>query len=88
MRGQDWYGCSNHVMNGSCANGRGIRRAVLEERVLAGAEGEELMAPEAAAEAMRAWAEETNRLNRESTCVRRSGSPGTGGSEEEDGGDD
>ena len=64
MRGQDRYGCSNHVMNGSCANGRGIRRAVLEERVLAGLK-EKLMAPEAAAEAMRAWAEETNRLNRE-----------------------
>ena len=64
MRGQDRYGCSNHVMNGSCANGRGIRRAVLEERVLAGLK-EQLMVPEAAAEAMRAWAEETNRLNRE-----------------------
>ena len=64
MRGQDRYGCSNHVMNGSCANGRGIRRSVLEERVLAGLR-EKLMAPEAAAEAMRAWAEETNRLNRE-----------------------
>ena len=64
MRGQDRYGCSNHVMNGSCANGHGIRRTVLEERVLAGLK-EKLMAPEAAAEAMRAWAEETNRLNRE-----------------------
>ncbi len=64
MRGQDRYGCSNHIMNGSCANGRGIRRAILEERVLAGLK-EKLMAPEAAAEAMRAWAEETNRLNRE-----------------------
>ena len=64
MRGQDRYGCSNHIMNGSCANGRGIRRAVLEERVLSGLK-EKLMAPEAAAEAMRAWAEETNRLNRE-----------------------
>ena len=46
-------------MNGSCSNGRSIRRTVVEERVLA-----RLMAPEAAAEAMRAWAEETNRLNR------------------------
>ena len=64
IRGQDRYGCSNHVMNGSCANGRGIRRTVIEERVLAGLR-EKLMAPEAAAEAMRAWAEETNRLNRE-----------------------
>ena len=64
MRGQDRYGCSNHVMNGSCANGRGIRRTVIEERVLSGFK-HRLMAPEAAAEAMRAWAEETNRLNRE-----------------------
>ena len=64
MRGQDRYGCSNHTMSGSCANGRGIRRVEIEERVLAGLK-ERLMAPEAAAEAMRAWAEETNRLNRE-----------------------
>ena len=64
MRGQDRYGCSNHVMNGSCSNGRGIRRAVIEERVLAGLR-ERLMEPEAVAEAMRAWAVETNRLNHE-----------------------
>ena len=64
MRGQGRYGCSNHVMNGSCANGRGIRRAEIEERVHAGLK-DHLLAPEAAAEAMRAWAEETNRLNRE-----------------------
>ena len=64
MRGQDRYGCSNHVMNGSCANGRGIARSVLEGRALAGLK-DRLMAPEAAAEAMRAYAEETNRLNRE-----------------------
>ena len=51
-------------MNDSCANGRGIRRAVIEERVLAGLK-DKLMVPEVAAEAMRAWAEETNRLNRE-----------------------
>ena len=54
MRGQDRYGCSNHVMNGSCSNGRGIRRAILEERVLAGLK-DRLMAPELAAEAVRAW---------------------------------
>ena len=64
MRGQDRYGCSNHVMNGSCSNGRGIRRAVIEERVLAGLR-ERLMEPGAVAEAMRAWAVETNRLNHE-----------------------
>ena len=64
MRGQDRYGCSNHVMTGACSNGRGIRRTVIEERVLAGLK-DRLMAPEAAAEAMRAYAEETNRINRE-----------------------
>ena len=64
MRGQDRYGCSNHVMNGSCSNSRGIRRTELEERVLVGLK-DHLMAPEAADAAVRAWAEETNRLNRE-----------------------
>ena len=48
MRGEDRYCCPNHVMNGSCANSRGIRRTVLEGRVLAGLR-ENLMAPEAAA---------------------------------------
>jgi len=51
-RGQDRYACSIHVMSGSCANGRGIRRAVIGERVLAGLK-DKLMSPEAAAEAMR-----------------------------------
>ena len=37
---------------------------MIEERVLAGL-NDRLMAPEAAAEAMRAYAEETNRINRE-----------------------
>ncbi len=64
MRGQGRYSCSNHVMTGSCANGRSIRRVEIEERVLAGLK-DKLMAPEAAAEAMKAYAEETNRLNRE-----------------------
>ena len=63
-RGQDRYGCSNHVMSGSCSNSKGIRRVEIEERVMAGLR-EKLMAPEAAAEAMKAYAEETNRLNRE-----------------------
>ena len=64
MRGQDRYGCSNHVMNDSCSNSQGIRRTELEERVLVGLK-DHLMAPEAADAAVRAWAEETNRLNRE-----------------------
>ena len=64
LRGQDRYGCSNHIMNGSCENSRGIARAALEDRVLAGLK-DRLMALEVAAEAMRAYVEETNRLNRE-----------------------
>ena len=64
MRGQGRYGCSNHIMTGTCSNGRGICRAAMEERILAGLK-DRLMAPKAAAEAMRAWAEETNRINRE-----------------------
>ena len=64
LRGQDRYACSNHVMNGSCANSRTITRTALEERMLAGLQ-DRLMAPEIAAEAMRSYVEETNRLNRE-----------------------
>ena len=63
-RGQDRYGCSNHVMTGAFSNSRTVRRVEIEERVLAGLK-DKLMAPEAAAEAMKAYAEETNRLNRE-----------------------
>ena len=51
-------------MTATCSNGRGIRRRELEERVLVGLK-DHLMAPDVAAEAVRAWAEETNRLNRE-----------------------
>ncbi len=64
MRGQDRYGCSGHVMTGSCPNGRGIRRVVIKERVLSGLK-DRLKAPEVAAEAMRGHAEESNRINRE-----------------------
>ena len=64
MRGQGRYGCSNHIMTGTCPNGRGIRLTVIDERVLSGLK-DRLMAPEPAAEAMRAYAQETNRINRE-----------------------
>ena len=64
LRGQDRFACSNHVMNASCANSRTIGRETLENRLLLGLR-DRLMAPEIAAEAMRAHAEETNRLNRE-----------------------
>jgi site-specific DNA recombinase len=64
LRGQDRYACSARVTNGSCANTRTITRSDLEQRVLAGLK-DRMMAPEMAAEAMRAYAEEMNRLNRE-----------------------
>jgi site-specific DNA recombinase len=51
-------------MNGSCTNSRSITRELLEARMLDGLRAR-LMAPEIAAEAMRTYAEETNRLNRE-----------------------
>jgi site-specific DNA recombinase len=63
-RGQDRYACVTHVRSGSCDNSRTIGREGLEARVLEGLK-HKLLAPEIAAEAMRAYAEETNRLNRE-----------------------
>ncbi|PSJ57151.1 recombinase family protein [Mesorhizobium soli] len=64
LRSVDRFACSSHSSNGACANTRTIPRAELEQRVLAGLK-ERMMAPEAAAAAMRAYAEESNRLNRE-----------------------
>jgi hypothetical protein len=56
MRGQGRYACSSHVMNGSYANSRTIARETLETRMLDGLR-DRLMAPQIAAEAMRAFAE-------------------------------
>ncbi|WP_319798705.1 recombinase family protein [Nitrobacter sp.] len=64
LRGADRFACSNRISNGTCSNTRTIPREELERRVLAGLK-DRMMAPEIAAEAMRACAEETNRLNRE-----------------------
>ncbi|HEX4077502.1 MAG TPA: recombinase family protein [Rhizomicrobium sp.] len=64
LRGQDRYGCSNHIMSGRCSNSRTVTRQALESRVLAGLK-DKLMAPEVAAEAMRAYQEERNRINRD-----------------------
>jgi site-specific DNA recombinase len=64
LRGADRFACSNHISKGACTNSRTITREELENRVLAGLK-DRMMAPEVAAEAMRAYAEETNRLNRE-----------------------
>ena len=71
LRGQDRFACSAHVTNGSCIDGRSIARPELEDRALAGLK-DRLMAPEAAAEAMRTYSDEINRPNR----VRRADGAG------------
>ncbi|MEY9425518.1 site-specific DNA recombinase [Bradyrhizobium ottawaense] len=64
LRGADRFVCSAHVSNGSCSNGRTLARSELEHRVLGGLK-DRLLAPNVIAEAMRAYAEEMNRLNRD-----------------------
>lgn len=63
-RGQDRFTCSNHGLGNGCDNARTVPGKALEDRVLAGLR-ERLMTPEIMAEAMRAYTQETNRLNRE-----------------------
>ena len=58
------YACRNHLRKGICDNGRTIRRDEIEARVLAGLK-EKLVSSEAVAEAVCAYAKETNRLNRD-----------------------
>lgn len=60
----DRYACRNHLRKGICDNGRTIRRDEIEARVLSGLK-EKLVSSEAVAEAVRAYAKETNRLNRD-----------------------
>ncbi|MFD1199148.1 recombinase family protein [Brucella gallinifaecis] len=64
LRGADRFACSNHISKGACSNSRTIPREELEARVLSGLK-DRMMAPEIVEEAIRAYAEETNRLNRE-----------------------
>jgi site-specific DNA recombinase len=63
-RGRDRYACTNHVLGSGCDNARTVDRKVLETRVLTGLR-ERMMTPEIAAEAMRDYTQETNRLNGE-----------------------
>lgn len=60
----DRYACRNHLRKGICNNARTIRRDEIETRVLAGLK-EKLVSSEAVAEAVCAYAKETNRLNRD-----------------------
>ncbi|MDO5703817.1 MAG: recombinase family protein [Paracoccus sp. (in: a-proteobacteria)] len=56
------FGCLNHHRRGTCSNNRTILREKLEARVLAGLQ-DKLVSAEAVEEAVRAYVEETNRLN-------------------------
>ncbi|MDX2265916.1 MAG: recombinase family protein [Hyphomicrobiales bacterium] len=64
IRGRDRYACANHYARGTCGNKLGIARQDIEERVLSGLK-HRLVSCEAVAEAVRAFHEETNRLNRD-----------------------
>ncbi|PIO99438.1 zinc ribbon domain-containing protein [Pleomorphomonas carboxyditropha] len=64
IRGADRFACSTHATKGTCSNNRTIPREELENRVLAGLK-HRLMTPEAADAAVRSYAQELNRLNRE-----------------------
>ena len=68
----DRYACTNHVPGNGCDNARAAHREALESHVLTGLR-ERMMTPEIAADAMRAYTQETNRLNRQ----RRSSSEST-----------
>jgi hypothetical protein len=61
---RDRYGCLNHHRRGVYENGRTIRRGVIEQRVLSGLT-ERMASPNAVAVAVRAYHEESNRLNHE-----------------------
>ena len=60
----DRFGCLNQHRRGTCDNNRTITRDKIEARILSGLK-ERLVSSEAVAEAVRAYAEEMNRLNRE-----------------------
>ncbi|WP_183865128.1 recombinase family protein [Rhizobium sp. BK399] len=64
LRGANRFACSTRVNGGSCSNHRTILRDALERRVLTGLK-DQMLEPEATAEALRAFAEETNRFNQE-----------------------
>lgn len=61
---RDRYGCLNHFRRGTCDNNRTITRKNIEDRVLSGLK-DRLISARAVDEAVRAFADEMNRLNRE-----------------------
>ncbi|MFN3634494.1 MAG: recombinase zinc beta ribbon domain-containing protein [Rhizobium rhizophilum] len=56
------YACLNHHRRGTCDNGRSITREKIEARVLSGIK-DKLVSSQVVAEAVKAYAEEMNRLN-------------------------
>jgi site-specific DNA recombinase len=60
----DCYACTNHVLGNGRDNAGTVDRKALESRVLTRLR-ERMMTPENAAEAMRAYTQEANRLNRQ-----------------------
>lgn len=65
-RGQGLYVCLDHLRLNNCPNWRSIPQTELEERVFAALRGP-LLEPDVLVEAMRGYAEEIQRLNRERT---------------------
>lgn len=64
LRSSSRFACSTHVSKGTCDNSRTIPQEELERRVLDGLKAR-IMSPEIVEDAMRAYAEETNRMNRQ-----------------------
>lgn len=58
------FACLNHHRRGTCDNGRSVTRQNIGARVLTGLK-ERLVSSDTVAEAVRAYAEEMNRLNRD-----------------------
>lgn len=63
VKGMGYLACSRHDQSGTCENGRTVRRAELERRVLEGLKAK-LLAPAVLREALREYHEERTRLRR------------------------
>ena len=74
---RDRFGCLNHHRRGTCDNNRTTPREKIEQRVLAGLK-DKLISADSVAEAVRAYAQETNRLNRDRRAQSRGRPAGAG----------
>lgn len=64
------FGCLNHHRRGTCTNNRTILREKLEARVLVGLQ-DKLVSAQSVDEAVRAYVEETNRLNHQRRALAK-----------------